>query len=49
MARPHSVYACGECGARHAQWHGRCPECGSWSSLTQESPAGGGSHPRDLL
>ena len=44
-------YACQECGAAQAKWHGRCPACGAWSSLLEERAApekrrGGGTEPR---
>lgn len=48
MGRPRSVYACTECGAQQPRWLGRCPECGTWSSLVEEQV--GGTHAsRDLL
>ncbi len=37
MARAHSIYACTECGAQQPRWLGRCPECGAWSTLVEES------------
>jgi DNA repair protein RadA/Sms len=36
MARPRSVYACTECGARQPRWLGRCPSCGGWETLVEE-------------
>jgi DNA repair protein RadA/Sms len=36
MARVRSVFACTQCGAQQPRWLGRCPECGSWSSLVEE-------------
>ena len=48
MARSRSVYACTECGAQSPRWLGRCPSCGSWSTLVEE-PAGGGAPAEDLL
>ena len=36
MARVRSIYACTACGAQQPRWLGRCPECGSWSSLVEE-------------
>ncbi len=50
MARPRSIFACTECGAQQPRWLGRCPACGSWSTLVEEaagepSPGAG----RDLL
>ena len=41
MGRARSVYACTECGAQQPQWHGRCPACGTWSSLVEEPRAAG--------
>ncbi|MDH3213852.1 MAG: DNA repair protein RadA [Myxococcales bacterium] len=39
MGRERSVFACTECGAQQPRWLGRCPECGSWSSLVEEAAA----------
>jgi DNA repair protein RadA/Sms len=36
MARVRTVFACSECGAQQPKWMGRCPECGAWSSLSEE-------------
>ncbi|MFP8877518.1 MAG: DNA repair protein RadA, partial [Myxococcota bacterium] len=51
MAKPHSVFACTECGAQQPRWLGRCPECGAWSTLQEESVGGGSAAmpPRNLL
>jgi DNA repair protein RadA/Sms len=38
--RTRSIYACGDCGARHAKWTGRCGTCGAWNALTEEVTAG---------
>jgi DNA repair protein RadA/Sms len=46
VARPKSVFACTECGAQQPRWLGRCPECGTWSSLVEEATGGGAD---DLL
>ena len=39
VAKARSSYSCTECGAHHARWLGRCPTCGSWSTLTEQSDA----------
>ncbi len=39
MARARSVYRCGECGADHAKWSGRCESCGAWNTLSEEPVA----------
>jgi len=36
MAKSRSIFACGKCGAQQPRWLGRCPECGSWDTLTEE-------------
>ncbi|HEY3376665.1 MAG TPA: DNA repair protein RadA [Armatimonadota bacterium] len=33
---PKNTYVCQECGCQQARWHGRCPDCGAWSSLVEE-------------
>lgn len=37
MAKIHSIYACSACGSTHPKWLGKCPECGEWDTLTEES------------
>lgn len=32
-----TVFVCTECGYESAKWQGRCPECGNWNTLTEES------------
>ena len=37
MARDGALYVCQSCGAVHPKWAGRCPACGAWNSLVEES------------
>ena len=37
MAKRRTVHVCRSCGAQHPRWHGRCPDCGQWESLVEES------------
>ena len=37
MAKPRTIHACQACGAQHSRWHGRCPDCGAWDSLVEET------------
>ncbi len=30
------IYICSECGFETAKWLGKCPDCGSWNSLSEE-------------
>jgi DNA repair protein RadA/Sms len=39
MPRPTSVYVCSACGQESPKWHGRCPGCDEWNSLTEEPRA----------
>ena len=50
MGKVRSIYACTECGAQQPRWLGRCPECGGWSTLVEETagPAPGESPVREL-
>ncbi len=43
--QPKIIYACRECGHRVPKWMGRCPECGEWESIGEETvrPARGGA------
>jgi DNA repair protein RadA/Sms len=41
-----TLFACQSCGFQSAKWLGRCPDCGNWNSLIEESrPSSGISHP----
>jgi DNA repair protein RadA/Sms len=33
MAKPRTHYLCRTCGGVHAQWMGKCPDCGAWDAL----------------
>jgi len=35
MPKAKTVYACSDCGARSAQWAGRCTDCGAWNTLVE--------------
>ncbi len=39
MAKRRTVHVCQSCGAQHPRWHGRCPDCGQWESLVEETYA----------
>lgn len=43
MAKTKTKFVCQNCGYTTAKWMGRCPECGTWDSLTEEleTPASG--------
>jgi DNA repair protein RadA/Sms len=46
-------HACTECGYAAARWFGRCPGCGAFGTLVEETPAaaggGGAREPRPIL
>ena len=37
MAKIKTVYVCRECGGSTAKWLGKCPHCGSWNTLEEET------------
>jgi len=37
MKKKSSQFVCQECGAMSPKWLGRCPECGNWNSLVEET------------
>ena len=39
MAKSKTVYVCSECGYETPRWLGRCPDCGSWNTLTEQGSA----------
>src|SRR5918992_1624541 len=36
MARPTTLFVCGQCAVESAKWLGQCPGCGEWNTLTEE-------------
>ena len=44
----HSLYVCQNCAWEGSKWHGRCPQCQSWNSVTEElkPPTEEGKKPR---
>lgn len=37
MKAPKKVYVCSECDAQTPKWLGRCPQCGAWNTLIEET------------
>jgi DNA repair protein RadA/Sms len=37
MKKKSTQFVCQECGASSPKWLGKCPECGNWNSLVEES------------
>ncbi len=37
MAKTRTVFVCQQCGCQQPRWLGRCPECGEWDSLVEET------------
>ena len=38
-AKIKSLYVCSECGYSSPKWSGKCPECESWNTMNEETPA----------
>ncbi|KPV54606.1 DNA repair protein RadA [Kouleothrix aurantiaca] len=45
MAKTRTIYICQQCGSQQSRWMGKCPDCGTWDSLVEQTerkePAGG--------
>lgn len=39
MAKPQKTYVCGDCGTVYSRWQGKCEECGSWNSVSEQAAA----------
>ncbi len=37
MPKQQTIYICSKCNAQAPKWQGRCPECGGWGTLQEES------------
>ena len=36
MAKQKSIFVCSQCGFESPKWLGRCPDCSTWNSFTEE-------------
>ncbi len=48
MARTRSPYRCQSCGGTSPKWQGRCPHCGAWNTLEEETSGAVSSPPKGL-
>jgi len=52
VPKPVSVHVCSACGHSEAKWHGQCPGCGAWNTLSEQAAplraaaAAAGARPR---
>ena len=47
MARqPKTLFVCRDCGCQSVKWLGRCPDCGRWDGLVEETAPGSASRGR---
>jgi DNA repair protein RadA/Sms len=37
MAKTKTIFSCQNCGYQSPKWLGKCPDCGSWNSLVEET------------
>ena len=37
MAKSKTVFRCQQCGFESPKWNGKCPSCGAWNSLVEET------------
>ncbi len=44
-----SFFACQSCGAKSPKWMGRCPTCGEWNSLVEETEIEAGPLPEQAF
>lgn len=43
MAKSNTQFVCQSCGAIYSKWSGKCENCGTWSSLLEQTVEGGKS------
>lgn len=49
MAKPKTIFVCSECGYETARWLGKCPDCGNWNTLTEQTAKVGDTIPERKL
>ncbi len=37
MAKKKTIFFCSECGGESSGWSGRCPHCGTWNTMVEET------------
>jgi DNA repair protein RadA/Sms len=37
MAKTRTIYLCQQCGSQQTRWMGKCPDCGTWDSLVEQT------------
>jgi DNA repair protein RadA/Sms len=37
MAKSRTIYICSQCGHESPQWYGKCPSCGTYNSLEEDT------------
>ena len=37
MPKPSTKFVCQSCGCESLKWMGRCPDCGEWATLVEET------------
>lgn len=37
MVKVKTKFFCGECGYESPKWYGKCPGCGAWNSMVEET------------
>jgi DNA repair protein RadA/Sms len=42
MAKPKKIYRCTQCGGQAVKWQGKCPHCGQWNTLEEQTTASTG-------
>lgn len=41
-------FTCANCGAVHSKWSGRCDDCGSWNTISEDKPLSTGPKAKGL-
>jgi DNA repair protein RadA/Sms len=39
VAKSRTIFICQQCGAQQTRWMGKCPDCGAWDSLVEQTVA----------
>jgi DNA repair protein RadA/Sms len=37
LAKTRTVFVCQQCGSQQTRWMGKCPDCGTWDSLVEQT------------
>ncbi|HEY1013604.1 MAG TPA: DNA repair protein RadA, partial [Herpetosiphonaceae bacterium] len=49
MAKTRTIFICQQCDSQHPRWMGKCPECGGWDTMVEQTVSKSGPGGRTVM